>query len=448
MRLGIPQPRFTYAPSGNSSAARCAICSRVSRGLSRSAFCWAPSPGMSFRMPLRGITDSFRLHDAMNEDRGSHNVLRIDATDWNDFFDFNNSGLRGHGHDGIEISRRQPIGQIPQLIGSLRFDQRIIRANRQFQNAAAPFEEAFFLPLGYFRADAHRGIETLETSSGGAHAFAQNALRYEFQSHFLGGEALQKMIGVRTGKSGNHASDLIILEHDAKFAVASPAIVADGGDVLRAFARQCLNEVIRKARASESSDHDLRAIRNIRHSFVEAGEHFLLHHAPIASALRRCRKRPSTPLSRSHRPVSAPLKSFFSSARKSASSSTSISSRALLRKITRAPMRSASPTCFAKLPTPKCDGNKAGGIRKIAFVPRPSRDGTITKAGSSHSMVSKSSISFACTSGTSNGIRSSPVTPRSSQIRDAASTESLSETCRSSRRSSQPFSSAMDIAGS
>src|SRR6266567_4167125 len=341
-------------------------------------------------MPLPGITEPFRLHDAMHKNCGSDHVFRFNRSHGHDFFDFDNRGLRSHGHDGIEISRRQPVGKISQGISFLRFDQGEIRMNGHFQNAAAPFEEAFFLPLGYFRADTHRGIETLETSSGGAHAFAQNALRYEFQSHFLGGEALQKMIGVRTGKSGNHASDLIILEHDAKFAVASPAIVADGGDVLRAFARQCLNEVIRKARASESSDHDLRAIRNIRHSFVEAGEHFLLHHAPIASALRRCRKRPSTPLSRSHRPVSAPLKSFFS---------------------------------------------------------RPSRDGTMTKAGSSHSMASKSSISLACTSGTSRGIRSSPVTPRSSQIRDAASTESLSETCRSSRRSSQPFSSAMDIAG-
>src|SRR5229473_621549 len=399
-------------------------------------------------MPLAGIAEPFRLHDAMNENRGSHDVFRMDGADRNNFFDFGDSRLRGHGHDGIEISCGQAIGQIPQLIGSLRFDQRVVRVNGQFQNAAMPFEEALFLSFGNFRAYAHRGVETLQTSGGGPHALAQNALRNEFQSHFPGGEAFQKIIGVRTGKSGNHVLDLIVLKHNSKLAIARPAIVADGSDVLRAFPRQRLNEVIRKARTTESPDHDLRTIGNIRHGFVEARAYFFLHYAPFASALRCCRRRASTPLSRSHCPVSVPLKSFFSSARKSDSSSTSISSRGLRRKITRAPTRSASPTCFAKLPMPKCDGNSAGGIRRIALVPIPSRDGTMTSAGSSHSTASKSSISLACASGTSSGIRSSPVTPRSSQSLEAASTESLSEICCSSRRISQLFSSAKRMAGS
>src|SRR6266481_5780442 len=443
MRLGIPQPRFTQAPSGNSNAARCAICSRVNRCLAM------PPAGITFsEMPLRGITDSFRLNDAMNENRGGHDVFGMDGADRNDFFDFGDGGPSGHGHDGIEISCRQAIRQIPQLIGGLRFDQCIVRVNRQFQNAPASFEGALFFSLGNFGADAHRGVETLQAGSGGAHALAQNALWHEFQRHFPGGEAFQKIIRVRPGKSGNHVPDLIVFEHDAKLAIARPAIVADGSDAFRAFSRQRLNEVIWKTRAPESSDHDSRAIGNVRHGFVEARAHFLLHHAPITSALRCCRKRASTPISRSHRPVSVPLKSFVSSARKSASSSTSISSRGLLRKITRAPMRSASPTCFAKLPMPKCDGNSAGGIRRMALVPIPSPDGTMTSAGSSHSTDSKSSMSLACTSGTSNGIRSSPVTPRSSQILDAASTESLSEICCSSSKISQPFSSAKCMAGS
>src|SRR5213078_2295405 len=274
MRLGIPHPRLTYAPSGNSNAVRCAICSRVNRGFAMPSasitFFSLPLSGIPiFTMALSGIAEPFRLHDAMNEDRGSHDVLRIDGADRNDFFDFGDRRLGGHGHNGIEISCRQPIGQISQLIGSLRLDQRIISMNWPFENAAASFEEALFLSCGNFRAYAHRGVETLQTSGRGAHALAQNSLRHKFQRHFPGGETFQKMIGVRSGKSGNHVLDLIVLEHDSKLAIVRSAIVADGSDVLRAFPSQRLNEVVRKARASESSDHDLRAIGNVRDGFVE-----------------------------------------------------------------------------------------------------------------------------------------------------------------------------------
>src|SRR5207245_2415106 len=121
MRLGIPHPRLTYAPSGNSNAVRCAICSRVNRGFAMPSasitFFSLPLSGIPiFTMALSGIAEPFRLHDAMNEDRGSHDVFRIDGADRNDFFDFSDSRLGGHGHDGIEISCRQPIGQISQLI--------------------------------------------------------------------------------------------------------------------------------------------------------------------------------------------------------------------------------------------------------------------------------------------------------------------------------------------
>src|ERR1700687_588930 len=101
--------------------------------------------------------------------------------------------------------------------------------------------------------------------------------------------------------------DLIVLEHQPKLAFARPAIVADGGDVLRPFPRQSLNQVIRKARASESSEHDLCAIGNIRHSLIETRIKFPLHRALIAPARMFGRNLASTRLARSQRPVSVPL---------------------------------------------------------------------------------------------------------------------------------------------
>src|SRR6202165_5828529 len=425
MRLGIPQPRFTYAPSGNSSAARCAICALVNRGLASMTFCRMVSPG---------ITKSFRLHDAMNEDGRCHDMFRIYRTHRYDFFDFGDGRLRGHGHDGIEISCGEAIGQISQLIGLLRFDQGIVRMNRQFQNAALALKKPLFFSLGDFGAHAHRGVETLQTSAGGTHSLAQNSLRHEFQSHFLRREPFLKMVGVRSGKGGNHVLDQIVLEHQPELAFARPAVVADSGDVLRSFPRQRLNQVIWKARAPESSEHDLRAVGNIRHGLVETRIKFPLHRALIAPARMFGRNLAATPLARSQRPVSVSPKSCFSRARKSASSSTSISSRALRRTITRACALSASARCFAKLPFPKCEGNNVGGVRIMAFVPVLSREGTITKAGAWHSIVKSSSMSFDCMSGRSSGRGRSPVTLLCSQLFEAVSTGSLPHIFCSSRR--------------
>src|SRR5260370_29091444 len=399
-------------------------------------------------MPLPGITEPLRLHDAMDEDRRGHDMFRIDGTHWNDFFHFGDGRLRGHGHDGIEVSCGQPIREIAQRVGLVRFDQGIVRVNRQFQNAALAFEETLFFAFGDFSAHTHGGVKALQASTSGTHALAQNSLWHKFQCQFFCGEPFLKIIAVRSGKRSNHMPDLIILEHQPKLAFACPAIVADGSDVLGAFPRQRPNQVIREARSSKASEHDLCAIGNIGNCRVETGIDFPLHRAVIAPTLRCDRSRSSTPLARSQPPVSVAVKSCSSSARKSASSSTSISRRGLLRKITRPPIRSASPTCFAKLPMPKCDGNSAGGIRRMALVPIPSRDGTMTSAGSSHSTDSKSSMSLACTTGTSNGIRSSPATPPSSQLLDAASTESLSEIFCSSRTMSQRFSFAKRMAAS
>src|SRR3989442_14017691 len=52
-------------------------------------------------MPLPGITEPFRLHDAMNEDGRRHDVFRIDGTHWNDFFHFGDGRFGGHCHDEL-----------------------------------------------------------------------------------------------------------------------------------------------------------------------------------------------------------------------------------------------------------------------------------------------------------------------------------------------------------
>jgi hypothetical protein len=148
----------------------------------------------------------------------------------------------------------------------------------------------------------------------------------------------------------------------------------------------------------------------------------------IYTAIARALKRTATPLSSSQFPVAVFLRSCRSSARRSASSSRSISSRSFLRTMIFAPARSASLQCLTKLFGPKCEGKRVGGVRRIALVPVPSREGTMTTAGAAHSVVRRPSISPGCINGRSRGKRRSPATPHSAHRREAKSTDELSET--------------------
>src|SRR4029077_15612175 len=133
----------------------------------------------------------------------------------------------------------------------------------------------------------------------------------------------------------------------AELAFLGAAVVADGGDILCPLASERQDEIVRKARAAKTAEHDGRAIGNIGDGGIEARVYFLFQ-GRLAAA-----KRSATPLSASQRPVCVPFKSWLRSARKSASSSTSISRRTFRRMLTRAPARSASAVCFARLPSPK-----------------------------------------------------------------------------------------------
>src|SRR6266849_7175477 len=107
MRFGMPQPRFTYAPSVNSNAARWAICSRVSRALSAMALL---SSG------LTGESQALSLHNAVYKNRRGNHVFWRDRADRHNFIRFHDGHLRSHGHDGIEIPRGKPVRQISELI--------------------------------------------------------------------------------------------------------------------------------------------------------------------------------------------------------------------------------------------------------------------------------------------------------------------------------------------
>src|ERR1700722_1675776 len=136
VKFGIPQPRFTQAPSESSRAVRCAICSRVSLGLD--------------------IAETLSDHDAVDEDKWSDNGLGIERAYFLDFLDFDESRAGRSGHDWIDTARQLAKHQIAQAVGAIRFDKSEIRADGFLQNVALTVNYSFLFSFGDIRADANR----------------------------------------------------------------------------------------------------------------------------------------------------------------------------------------------------------------------------------------------------------------------------------------------------
>src|SRR5450755_5021039 len=82
---------------------------------------------------------------------------------------------------------------------------------------------------------------------------------------------------MRPRKRTDYAAHLPVLEDQSQLAFMRPAIVADGRDISRARTRQRLNQIVRKARAAKSAEHDARAIGHASHRGVQAAINFLFH---------------------------------------------------------------------------------------------------------------------------------------------------------------------------
>src|SRR5215469_14299394 len=254
----MPHPKFTYAPSGNSCAARCAICSRLNRVLS-------------------GISHPFRPHDSVYKNRRRDYILRRNRADRHNFIHLHDCRLRRHGHNRIEIPRCQPVRQVPEFIGLFRLDQRELCMNRLLQDAALPVDLALFLAIRHFGSHTYGRIETHQSRSRRAHPLAQDSLRHQLAGHFPFRKSFLKMIRVRPGKRTDHVLHLSILEHDSQLAVSRSAIIADRGDPFYATFGKCLDQIVGKTCSAKSTEHNPCAVRNIGYRRLERTHCFLFH---------------------------------------------------------------------------------------------------------------------------------------------------------------------------
>src|SRR5580658_7538537 len=152
MRFGMPQPRFTYAPSGNSRAARSAICSRESLFLIATAFSY--------------------FHDSIHKYRRCDDGFRIKRAHRDNFLHLDDRDFRGGRHHWIEIARGLPVREISERVRAVRANESVVGEQRGFKNAPPTIDDALLLAVRNFRSDAYGGVKGGNSGTGSAHPLA------------------------------------------------------------------------------------------------------------------------------------------------------------------------------------------------------------------------------------------------------------------------------------
>src|SRR5260370_5328131 len=148
------------------------------------------------------------------------------------------------------------------------------------EDATFPFDGALCFAGRDFRAHTHGCVKGAETRGSRTHSFAENSLRDKVESYFFLSKLFQKVVRVRTREGCNHVPDLAVLEQQSQFAIACSAIVADGGDISRAFLGKRLDQVVGESCAAESAKHDSSAVWDIGHGRIQARIDFFPHGPP------------------------------------------------------------------------------------------------------------------------------------------------------------------------
>src|SRR3954467_1198048 len=131
-RVGSPMPRLTRSPSFSSRATRLAI--RV----------------FSSMAPL--------LRDQMiDEHRGCHDGVGRDHPDRHDVLGLGQDDAGGHGHQGIEVPRRQRISQVADVVSLLGVEESEVGLERFLEKERAPIDLEDLLALLDQRARSGRG---------------------------------------------------------------------------------------------------------------------------------------------------------------------------------------------------------------------------------------------------------------------------------------------------
>ena len=171
-----------------------------------------------------------------------------------------------HRHHGIEIARRQGVGEIAEVIRQKCVHQREIGAQRSLEQVRLAVNLDLLLAFLDEGADAGRRQYAAEAAAAGADALHESALRDQVDSDVLA-QHLLLCLRVQPDVGADHARHLRAFEQLADALAGYRRVIADQGKARLLLPHQLVQQAFRRAHAHETADHDARAVRDHRDGF-------------------------------------------------------------------------------------------------------------------------------------------------------------------------------------
>ena len=138
-----------------------------------------------------------------------------------------------HRHERVEVRRRQPVGQVEEVVGLVRMDQRDIGAQRRLEQVVPPVDRDHLLTLGDDCADPGRRQDAAEARARrrGCARPGCPAARAPPPSRAVQHPALRH--GVRPDVRGDHTGDAAGIDQPADTEARPRRVVGDHRQVAR-----------------------------------------------------------------------------------------------------------------------------------------------------------------------------------------------------------------------
>src|SRR3974390_978977 len=111
-------------------------------------------------------------------------MVRRDDSYWHDMVSGDDDVIRGHGHDRVEVARREGVSEVSGVIGNKGVDEGEIRAQSCFDEVLLAVD--FQLALVFFNdgAEACWGQDATEAIAATTNTFYKRALRHQLHLEF------------------------------------------------------------------------------------------------------------------------------------------------------------------------------------------------------------------------------------------------------------------------
>src|SRR4051812_11756906 len=233
-KVGRPMPRLTRSPSFSSKATRLAI--RVFSSM-------APLP----------------QDQMVDQHGGRHDGIGRYHPDRHDILSLCHDNTSGHGHQRIEVPRRQRISQIADVVGLLGVDESKLGLERFLEKKRASVDLKGLLALLDQRTRSGRGQHPTKAVAAGTDTLCQCALGHQLDLD-LTGQHLPLGFGVGADMARDDLADQFGVDQLADSDTGTSRVIGDDGQVLLTLAYRLVDETGRRAYGHEAPDHEAGAI--------------------------------------------------------------------------------------------------------------------------------------------------------------------------------------------